>query len=97
MRRGIGCDKCPVTGVSIHASVKDATCHISVIFYIFKGFNPRIRKGCDSPLCLRLSPIFVSIHASVKDATVKLNLYIGTFGFNPRIRKGCDQKLWSIV
>ena len=33
--------------VSIHASVKDATRHVRLLF-LFKSFNPRICKRCDS-------------------------------------------------
>ena len=55
-------------GVSIHASVKDATryiCHSLA----HNSFNPRICKRCDAKVCRVINIGDVSIHASVKDAT----------------------------
>ena len=62
--------------VSIHASVKDATQHVSCAYIIKRGFNPRICKRCDS-FFIKVGRIpGVSIHASVKDATRVNALYI---------------------
>ena len=57
-----------MTGVSIHASVKDATQSLLHAFSI-SSFNPRICKRCDKALDFDRIYIRVSIHASVKDAT----------------------------
>ena len=57
-----------------------------------KGFNPRIRKGCDLRRVVSFNGKDVSIHASVKDATrAFVSGVILIFCFNPRIRKGCDE------
>ena len=59
---------CPSHGVSIHASVKDAT-QQNLFCIVLLCFNPRVREGRDSPQ--HFPPVHhrVSIHASVKDAT----------------------------
>ena len=54
--------------VSIHASVKDATVLVRLIFEL-ESFNPRICKRCDSDFWKVATKENVSIHASVKDAT----------------------------
>ena len=61
--------------VSIHASVKDATVIVALVFVII-CFNPRICKRCDKALDFDRIYIRVSIHASVKDAT-ELNQFRG--------------------
>ena len=59
--------------VSIHASVKDATCAGYQSPSGSHCFNPRICKRCDNVLLPNLRPLQVSIHASVKDATGSIN------------------------
>ena len=56
-------------GVSIHASVKDATRARHLTLPNDRCFNPRVREGRDVSLGDRLLHPLVSIHASVKDAT----------------------------
>ena len=58
--------------VSIHASVKDATCNCLPARACNRSFNPRICKRCDVWQAALDGKVDVSIHASVKDAT-KLN------------------------
>ena len=55
--------------VSIHASVKDATCRPYYGYSYCHSFNPRICKRCDISIRLCEYKFGVSIHASVKDAT----------------------------
>ena len=56
-------------GVSIHASVKDATMPYRMEAGTV-GFNPRICKRCDIAPFAKNAFTNVSIHASVKDATL---------------------------
>ena len=56
-------------GVSIHASVKDATSCRWCSRSKQRCFNPRICKRCDSNDHAHAYALLVSIHASVKDAT----------------------------
>ncbi len=60
---------CAKRGVSIHASVKDATRLFHLVVTQNKCFNPRICKRCDAQSFNPMAYLKVSIHASVKDAT----------------------------
>ena len=83
-----GCCFLVARGISIHASVKDATACVVQKWRGTEYFNPRIRKGCDLIDVAHTSYSGgISIHASVKDATQYEN---NPDDFNPRIRKGCD-------
>ena len=62
-----GCDG--RDGVSIHASVKDATVPEILVSALDSCFNPRICKRCDHDQDFDDVLPTVSIHASVKDAT----------------------------
>ena len=64
---------CPcLVGVSIHASVKDATSVLKLLLFLLLSFNPRICKRCDLFALISMCGCKqVSIHASVKDATKK--------------------------
>ena len=80
-----------VFGVSIHASVKDATSRLSGGRSPIYCFNPRICKRCDLTCNSRQPPDGrVSIHASVKDATITICISVNYKCFNPRICKRCD-------
>ena len=64
---------CPCgCGVSIHASVKDATLLEELDLAEKKSFNPRICKRCDYSVFSCKYGVQVSIHASVKDATISM-------------------------
>ena len=83
--------------VSIHASVKDATC-TGYNTRSHGGFNPRICKRCDRCGNRKGVETGVSIHASVKDATkISLVNIILSLCFNPRICKRCDTKIASTI
>ena len=79
-----------LASVSIHASVKDATCLSSKCLCAPSGFNPRICKRCDDLIGYRFTHVYVSIHASVKDATCRSCSMPIWYCFNPRICKRCD-------
>ena len=78
-------------GVSIHASVKDATpAEILKAAPVNVSIHASVK---DATFGLRYwwRISFVSIHASVKDATAVASvLLISVLGFNPRICKRCD-------
>ena len=83
------------TKVSIHASVKDATCLPVTIpskgsVSIHASVKDATRVG--AVVCL---PFSVSIHASVKDATEPYHGHPYGYGFNPRICKRCDSAVYS--
>ena len=61
-----------ITLISIHASVKEATCQLPVSTrFCQMNFNPRLREGGDVDSSkLLLYYYSISIHASVKEATL---------------------------
>ena len=83
----------PTAIVSIHASVKDATLHLSS-----HHRRPEVSIHAsvkDATLSDEMAKqlIEVSIHASVKDATLRCFSYFLLSGFNPRICKRCDSSV----
>ena len=54
--------------ISIHASVKEATCE-DFPYIIISYFNPRLREGGDDKWTEQELQKLISIHASVKEAT----------------------------
>ena len=84
-------------GVSIHASVKDATpAEILKAAPVNVSIHASVK---DATFGLRYwwRISFVSIHASVKDATAVASvLLISVLGFNPRICKRCDYRFLPV-
>ena len=91
MRRANWCGGSGVSGVSIHASVKDATKYgedVGIFNRVSIHASVKDATGC---LHQGSCQPFVSIHASVKDATISRMKYVlHGKSFNPRICKRCD-------
>ena len=93
-----GCDNTPayyiayISGISIHASKKDATSPQGGRMIKEDDFNPRIQEGCDKAQTAKLQTR-KHFNPRIQEGCDRYCIRHDTsrIYFNPRIQEGCDQ------
>ena len=84
-----------VSGVSIHAPTRGATCFADTEILLSGSFNPRTHEGCDinTQKIMRIGKQFQSTHprgVRLRTCSRAVNIIRS---FNPRTHEGCDYRL----